>query len=151
MFNLETETSSYLDVPSDGETTAFCCRLMECDGLPHYIRIGIGSRLTVWKMSMMSNEWLILHNVDLNKAIKRDLYSFSLYGGDIRNLKPIAMSCQGDDKVLFAYYSCPFLSYGRIVSYDLRRDVFELVFPEDFLFAWMFFRYTPAKMSISKR
>lgn len=47
MFNLEKETSGYLDLPKGNHgagTTTYNCRLTVCDGLLHYIRIGpVGS------------------------------------------------------------------------------------------------------------
>lgn len=89
MFNLETETSVYLHLPHDNDVLANSrhyliknhpdgCRLTECHGQRHYIRISSTSRLlSIWKI-LTSSGWLALHNLDLKVkgAVERNLNFF---------------------------------------------------------------------------
>ncbi|KAJ8634328.1 hypothetical protein MRB53_027664 [Persea americana] len=80
MFNVETKTPGHLAMPSDddGELAfnyKWRSRVTVCHGQLHCIRINsTGRRLSIWKMlSMTSDGWLVLHNVDLAGAAERNL------------------------------------------------------------------------------
>ena len=98
-------------------------------------------------MSTTTGGWLMLHNADLKGALERDLGTFPLLMGNrlYLSMKPIDMSCQGDDKVLLLENS-----KGIVVSYDVNKDVFETV-NTGYISPLKFFRYTPTKTSISRR
>ncbi|XXG78541.1 hypothetical protein AAC387_Pa08g2470 [Persea americana] len=139
MLNLKTETCGFLDLPGDNDADEKLVKskLIECDGQLHFIRIGsAGYRLNIWKMSMSSGGgWLImLHTVDLEGAVESILGSFQLLGieRDLSNLRPIGMSCEGDDKVLLHNNYDNNDNYEQIVSYDLEKGVFELVLQREF-------------------
>ncbi|XXG78540.1 hypothetical protein AAC387_Pa08g2469 [Persea americana] len=171
MLNVETESFGHLDLPGaedndddeKEEEIVLCSRLTECNGQLHFIRIGSAyGRLIIWKMTM-SGGWLILHNVDLRGAVESNLDLFPWYGtkrgravdsnlvfSGLLGIIPIGMSCEGDDKVLFQ----DTYPHKRIVSYDLKKGVFELVFQkelEDWDSVWKFFPYTPTTKFISER
>lgn len=97
----------------------------------------------------MSNGWLILHNVDLKRAVERNLDILDLEGrlkGNFPIFIPMDMNCEGDDRVLLDY------NYYESVSYDMKRGVFELVLKKGFHPArWEFFQYTPTNKSLPKR
>ncbi|XXG78559.1 hypothetical protein AAC387_Pa08g2484 [Persea americana] len=141
MFNLVTETSDYLELPTHYDETY--CKLTVCDGHLHYIRRHYDryrgrDRLSLLKMSK-NGDWLILDHVDLQGAMERywDLFPMRERNFYYPIFRPIDMSCQGDDKVLLSD------SYRRIVSYDLKWDVFEIVLEKDNIQMHKLFRYTP--------
>ncbi|KAJ8619894.1 hypothetical protein MRB53_028423 [Persea americana] len=149
-FNLETETSSYLGLPIDDDgnlETLFSHKLMECDQQLHYIQTGVvHCRLIIWKM-LTSGEWLMMHKVDLKGAVERNLglFPFHRTGRGFPYFRPIGMSVEQDNKVLLSHFD------KLIVSYDLKKCVFELVLPSDFKPLYYFFRYSPTTKFITER
>lgn len=95
------------------------------------------------------NGWLMLHSVDLERAVERNMDFFHERNkrsrSSYRSFEPIDMGIGGDDKVLLHKDG------KQIVLYDLKRDVFELFTMRDKIPEWVFcFRYTPTTMFISK-
>ena len=93
-----------------------------------------------------SGEWLKFYDVDIQGAMERhlDLSPMHRKNMHLPDFAPIDMSCQGDDKVLLRD------NYKRIVSYDLKRDMFELVLEKDLYLASKFFPYTLDLYRVSK-
>ena len=77
----------------------------------------------------------MVHDVDISGAKERYL---EMHKNSSYNLifPPIGLTCQGDEKVLFHD------DFQQIISYDLKRDVFEMVLDKDFSTSNIF-RYTP--------
>lgn len=155
-FDPKLETSGYLAMPSccdddDKETRLECRqhagRLAECHDELHYTRVCSYSRqLKIWKMSLTAagsyNSWLLLHSVDLETAVERNIELFGMDRGEessskFPSLYPLDMICGGEDKVLL------YKGSGGTVSYDLKSGEFELMFGQELIPRSGFFRYTP--------